>query len=80
MAQQSKILQEVRIIPKSIDDYIPIVGQEKIDRLKALAAPLEGKKVLNVKHNSLWRRSCRVIKNSNIFNARSGFKSRLAAL
>ena len=41
-------LQEVRIMPKSIDDYIPIVGSDKIDNLKKLAEPLKGKKVLNL--------------------------------
>lgn len=47
MAQISN-LQEVRIIPKSIDNYIPIVGEERINRLKELAKPLKGKKVLNI--------------------------------
>ncbi len=41
-------LQEVRIIPKSIDDYISVVGQERINSLKKLAEPLKGKKVLNL--------------------------------
>jgi trehalose synthase len=41
-------LQEVRIIPKNIDDYISIVGKERIDNLKKLAEPLKGKRVLNL--------------------------------
>lgn len=41
-------LQDVRIIPKSIDEYIPVVGADRINSLKELAAPLKGKKVLNV--------------------------------
>ena len=48
MVQLSKVLQEVRVIPKKIDDYEPIVGKEKIDRLKELAKPLKGKKILNL--------------------------------
>ena len=41
-------MQEVRVIPKSIDDYIPIVGEDKIKRLKELAAPLQNKRVLHL--------------------------------
>lgn len=41
-------LQEVRIHPKTVDDYIPIVGKDRIDNLKKLAEPLKGKRVLNL--------------------------------
>ncbi len=43
-----EIMQEVRVIPKSIDDYIAIVGEDKIKRLKELAAPLQNKRILHL--------------------------------
>ncbi len=33
---------------KALDDYIPIVGEEKIQQLRQLAAPLKGKKLLHL--------------------------------
>ncbi|MDD3149588.1 MAG: glycosyltransferase [Candidatus Gastranaerophilales bacterium] len=47
MSQMGK-LQEFRILPKSVDEYIPVVGEERINRLKEIAKPLRGKKVLNI--------------------------------
>ncbi|MDD3013799.1 MAG: glycosyltransferase [Candidatus Gastranaerophilales bacterium] len=41
-------LQEVRVLPRNIDDYIPIVGEERIKNLKELAKPLQNQKVLNL--------------------------------
>ncbi|MFH0703316.1 MAG: glycosyltransferase [bacterium] len=44
-----EILYEVRVvIPKRIDDYEPIVGKEKVEKVKALAKPLQNKKVLHL--------------------------------
>ena len=48
MNEYAEGLQEVRVLSRSIDDYIPIVGEERIKRLKELAKPLQGKKVLNL--------------------------------
>lgn len=45
---QPEMLQEVRVIPKSVDEYESIVGKEKIQKLKDLAAPLKGKRVLHL--------------------------------
>jgi len=44
----NEIMQAVRVIPKSIDDYIPIIGEDKVKRLKELAAPLQNKRVLHL--------------------------------
>jgi trehalose synthase len=44
----NQIMQEVRVMSKSIDDYAPIIGEEKIKRLKELAFTLKNKKVLNI--------------------------------
>ncbi len=44
----SEIMQAVRVIPKSIDDYIPVIGEDKVKRLKELAAPLQNKRVLHL--------------------------------
>lgn len=48
MVHTEEILQEVRVIPKHIEDYEPIVGKEKIDNLKLLAKPLKNKKILHL--------------------------------
>ncbi len=42
------IMQAVRVIPKSIDDYIPVIGEDKVKKLKELAAPLQNKRVLHL--------------------------------
>ena len=42
------MLDSVVVTSKSIDDYRPIVGDEKIDEIKALAQPLQGARVLHV--------------------------------
>jgi len=44
----NEIMQAIRVISKSIDDYIPIVGEDKVKRLKELAAPLQNKRVLHL--------------------------------
>ncbi len=44
----NEIMQAVRVIPKSIDDYIPVVGEDKVKHLKELAAPLQNKRVLHL--------------------------------
>lgn len=44
----NEIMQAVRVIPKSIDDYIPVVGEDKIKRIKDLAAPLQNKRILHL--------------------------------
>ncbi len=44
----NEIMQAVRVIPKSVDDYIPIIGEDKVKRLKELAAPLQNKRVLHL--------------------------------
>ncbi len=48
MTELAKGLQEVRVTPRSLDDYIPIVGEERIKHLRELAKPLQNKKVLNL--------------------------------
>jgi len=48
MMQLGEVLQQVRVTPKHIDDYIPIVGEDRIKRLKELAKPLKNKKLLNI--------------------------------
>jgi len=48
MIQLGEILQSVRVPPKHIDDYIPFVGEERINNLKKLAEPLKNKRVLNL--------------------------------
>lgn len=48
MTELAKGLQEVRVNPRSLDDYIPIVGEERIKNLRELAKPLQNKKVLNL--------------------------------
>lgn len=44
----NEIMQEVRVIPKSIDDYIAVIGEDKVKHLKELAAPLQNKRVLHL--------------------------------
>ncbi len=44
----NEIMQAVRVIPKSIDDYIPVIGEDKVKQLKELAAPLQNKRVLHL--------------------------------
>ena len=48
MVQVGEILQKIRVNPKNINDYESIVGKEKIDKLKELAEPLQGKKILHL--------------------------------
>jgi len=45
---QGELLQQVRVTPKHVADYISIVGEERINNLKELAKPLKNKKVLNL--------------------------------
>ena len=42
------MLQEVALGPRSLADYTHIVGKETIEEIRALAEPLEGKRVLHV--------------------------------
>lgn len=42
------IMQKVKVMPKKIDDYIDIVGEEKINNLKKLADGLKNKKIMHV--------------------------------
>jgi trehalose synthase len=42
------LLQEVALGQKSLTDYTHIVGKETIDRIRELAEPLKGKRVLHV--------------------------------
>jgi trehalose synthase len=42
------VLQEVAIGQKSLADYASIVGRETMDRIRELAEPLKGKRVLHV--------------------------------
>jgi trehalose synthase len=42
------MLQSVSVAPKDINDYRPIVGDQRIDEILALAAPLRGARVLHV--------------------------------
>ena len=41
-------LEDVKVHPKKIDDYIPIVGEKTISEIKKLATKLKGKRVLNI--------------------------------
>jgi trehalose synthase len=42
------LLQEVALGQKSLTDYQHIVGKETIERIRELAGPLKGKRVLHV--------------------------------
>jgi len=42
------MLQSVSVPPKDIDDYRPIVGDERVDQIVALAAPLRDARVLHL--------------------------------
>ncbi len=46
------ILQEVIVRRKDIDSYRKIVGDEVIDRLKALSRPLKGKRLIHINSTS----------------------------
>src|SRR5690242_15529621 len=42
------MLQLVPVLPKDVEDYRAIVGNERIDAIKALATPLKGARVLHL--------------------------------
>ena len=42
------MLESVPLIPKSLDDYRPIIGDERVDEIRALAAPLANARVLHL--------------------------------
>lgn len=42
------MLDSVVVTPKSIDDYRPVIGDERVSELRELAQPLQGAKVLHV--------------------------------
>jgi len=42
------MLQTVKLQPKSLADYAPIVGDEAIEHIRALAEPLKGARVVHV--------------------------------
>jgi len=42
------MLQTVELQPKSLADYAPIVGDETIEQIRALAGPLKGARVVHV--------------------------------
>jgi trehalose synthase len=42
------MLQTVELQPKALSDYAPIVGDETIDQIRALARPLKGARVVHV--------------------------------
>ena len=46
------MLGSVPLTPKALDDYRPIVGEERIEEIRELAAPLAGARVLNVNSTS----------------------------
>lgn len=48
MVRLAESLHEVKVEPKRLDDYIDVAGFERIDRLRELAMPLEGKKLLQI--------------------------------
>lgn len=45
---KDRIMQKVSVLPKKIDDYIDIVGEEKVNNLKKLAKSLKNKKIMHV--------------------------------
>ena len=42
------MLQQVPIVPRSVDDYAGVVAAEVLDELRALAAPFRGARVAHV--------------------------------
>ena len=42
------MLQSVAVAPKKLADYRPIVGEEAVEELRSLAAPLRGARILHV--------------------------------
>jgi len=42
------VLERVPLLEKHIDDYSGIVGPEVIERIRELAAPLQGARVLHI--------------------------------
>ncbi len=42
------MLEHVPLLPKQLSDYAPIVGEAAIERIRALAEPLQGARVLHV--------------------------------
>src|SRR5579884_4316132 len=42
------MLELVSVSPKEIDDYRPIIGDQRVDEIVALAKPLRGARVLHV--------------------------------
>src|SRR5581483_1883847 len=42
------MLEPVSVSPKDIDDYRPIIGDQHVDDILALAAPLRGARVLHL--------------------------------
>ncbi len=46
------MLGSVPLTPKKLEDYRPIVGDEQIDKIRELAAPLKGTRVLNLNATS----------------------------
>ena len=42
------VLERVPLLEKQLDDYTDIVGPETIERIRELARPLEGKRVLHI--------------------------------
>lgn len=42
------MLGSVPVIPKVLDDYRPIIGEERIEEIRSLARPLQGARVLHV--------------------------------
>ena len=42
------MLESVALTPKALDDYRPIIGDERIDEIRELAAPLRDARVLHV--------------------------------
>ncbi len=42
------MLEHVPLLPKQLADYAPIIGEETLERIRTLAAPLQGARVLHV--------------------------------
>ena len=46
------MLGSVPLTPKALDDYVPVIGAERVDEIRKLAAPLAGARVLHLNATS----------------------------
>lgn len=46
------MLGSVPLTPKALDDYLPIIGEERVEEIRSLAASLQGSRVLHLNSTS----------------------------